>query len=68
MKHFSIKNLILWVVFYTNLCSFVLSVCCLDSDYYMFFGTVALVNLCYMVLFYIANYERFDKWIKGVKK
>lgn len=64
MKHFSIKNFILWVVFYSNLISFFISICCLDSDLYGLFGTVAMVNLLYMVLFYIANYDRFCKWIE----
>ena len=63
MKHFSIKNFILWTVFYINFFSFLISICCLDSDFYGLFGTIALTNLLYMVLFYIVNYDRFCKWI-----
>lgn len=59
-----IKNFILWTVFYINFISFILTVCCMDSDYYILFGFIMLLNMAYMALFGIVNYDRFSKWIE----
>jgi hypothetical protein len=59
-----IKNFILWTVFYINFISFILAVCCMDSDYYILFGFIMLLNMAYMSLFGIVNYDRFNKWIE----
>ena len=66
-KKISFKNLVLWTVFYFNLAVCLLSICCLDSDCYLFFGFTTLFSLGYMVLFLIANYDRFDDWVNGKK-
>ena len=63
LKH-KIKNFILWTLFYLNLASFIVGVCCMDSDYYIIIGAIILLNLTYMFLFYIANYNRFERWIE----
>lgn len=57
------KNIVLWVLFYFNLVSLILSVSCMDSDYYIIFGIVAVLNMAYMALFYVANYNRFERWL-----
>lgn len=58
-----VKNFILWTLFYFNLISLILSVSCMDSDYYILFSIIAVLNMTYMTLFYIANYNRFIKWL-----
>ena len=58
-----VKNFILWALFYFNIVSLILSVSCMDSDYYIIFGIVAVLNMAYMALFYVANYNRFIKWL-----
>lgn len=62
-RKFSFKNLILWTIFYFNLAVFLLSICCLDSEQFWIYGITTLVSLGYMVLFAIANYDRFEKWV-----
>ena len=58
-----VKNFILWALFYFNIVSLILSVSCMDSDYYILFSIIAVLNMAYMVLFYVANYNRFIKWL-----
>lgn len=59
-----IKNIVLWIAFYFNLSVFLLSICCLDSDIYWLFIITTFCSLIYLVLFYIANYNRLEKWIE----
>ena len=63
-----VKNVIIWILFYINLFSFLFSVCCLDSDYYLIFGLVALFNLAFMFLFYIANFDKINRYINAHAK
>ena len=65
-KKFSFKNFILWTLFYFNLFSFLLGACCMDSDYYIAIGSIMLLNMAYMALFYIVNYEHINKLIMEV--
>lgn len=60
-----VKNFILWVLFYLNLASFLFSICCLDSDYYLIFGCIAFFNFAFMALFYIVNYDRINGYINS---
>lgn len=68
-KHkFSFKNFILWTVFYFNFLVFLLSICCLDSDIYWLFCLTTLASLGYMVLFGLANFDKFEKWLEKKDK
>lgn len=67
-RKFSFKNLILWIVFYFNLSVFLLSICCLDSEKYWIYGIISVISLAYMVLFGIANYDRFERWAYGKRR
>lgn len=66
MKRFfkKFKNAVLWTVFGFNMISFILCVCCLDSDFYVLFGSIALLNFAYMALFYFVNKQKIDGYIE----
>ena len=61
-----IKNFILWTIFYLNLSSLIICVSCMDSDYYIIFGLVALANAIYIALFTFANSDKLERKLNKI--
>lgn len=61
-----IKNFVLWSLFYINFISLILSICCMDSDYYIMFSGIILLNILYLALFTFANYDRLEKRLERI--
>lgn len=56
-----IKNFVLWSLFYINFISLILSVCCMDSDYYIMFSGIIILNILYLSLFMFVNYDKIER-------
>ena len=61
-----IKNFVLWSLFYINFISLILSICCIDSDYYIMFSGIILLNILYLALFTFINHERLEKRLERI--